>query len=132
MTMVKNLGFTLVELVIVIVIVGILSVVAVPIYTGYTKKAMATEAEGTLGAINTAQKVYYAEHSCFLATVGEVSDNGTLDINLVSNKYFTSFQVNTSATGFTATTAGTGGASGISVTLTGSDSGGANITRNGI
>jgi len=128
----KNLGFTLVELVIVIVIVGILSVVAVPVYQGYIKRAMATEAEGTLGAINTAQKVYYAENSCFLATVGEVSDNGTLDINLLSNKYFTSFQINTNASGFTATTAGTGGANGISVTLTGSDSGGATITRNGI
>jgi len=128
----KKLGFTLVELVIVIVIVGILSVVAVPIYKGYTKRAMATEAEGTLGAINTAQKVYYAENSCFLATVGEVTNNGTLDINLASNKYFTSFQINTNATGFTATTAGTGGATGISVTLMGSDSGGATIVRSGI
>lgn len=130
--MLQKKGFTLVELVIVIVIVGILSVVAVPIYKGYTKRAMATEAEGTLGAINTAQKVYYAEHSCFLATVGEVSSNGTLDINLSSNKYFTAFQVNTNSTGFTATTSGTSGASGISVTLTGSDTGGATITRNGI
>jgi prepilin-type N-terminal cleavage/methylation domain-containing protein len=127
-----KLGFTLVELVIVIVIVGILSVVAVPIYTGYTKRAMVTEAEGTLGAINTAQKVYYAEYSHFLATPGAVSDNGTLDINLVSNKYFTSFQIDTDKTGFTASTAGSGGASGISVTLTGSDSGGATIIRNGM
>ena len=39
----KRKGFTLVELVIVIVIVGILSIVAVPIYRGYTRKAMATE-----------------------------------------------------------------------------------------
>ncbi len=128
----KKSGFTLVELVIVIVIVGILSVVAVPIYMGYTKRAMATEAEGTLGAINTAQKVYYAEHNCFLATVGAVSHNGTLDINLSANKYFTSFQVDTDVTGFTATTSGSGGADGISVTLTGSDAGGATITRNGI
>jgi prepilin-type N-terminal cleavage/methylation domain-containing protein len=35
-----NKGFTLVELVIVIVIVGILSIVAVPIYRGYTRKSM--------------------------------------------------------------------------------------------
>jgi prepilin-type N-terminal cleavage/methylation domain-containing protein len=128
----KNFGFTLVELVIVIVIVGILSVVAVPIYKGYTKKAMATEAEATLGAINTAQKVYYAENSCFLPTVGAVSSNGTLDINLLTNKYFTTFQVNTDANGFTAITTGTDAAAGISVTLTGSDSGGANITKNGV
>ena len=128
----KKLGFTLVELVIVIVIVGILSVIAVLVYKGYVKKAMASEAEGTLGAINTAQKVYYAEHSCFLATAGEVSDNGTLDINLTSNKYFTSFQIDTDTTGFTAITEGVGGAVGISVTLTGSDSGGARLIKNGV
>ena len=130
--MLKKSGFTLVELVIVIVIVGILSVVAVPVYKGYMKRAMASEAEGTLGAINTAQKVYYAENSCFLATPGLVSDNGTLDINLISNKYFTSFQIDTDSTGFTASTAGSGGATGISITLVGSDSGSASIIRNGV
>ena len=57
----KTKGFTLVELVIVIVIVGILSIVAVPIYRGYTRKAMATEGKALLGAIQTAQKIYFAE-----------------------------------------------------------------------
>ena len=57
----KSKGFTLVELIIVIVIVGILSIVAVPIYRGYTKKAIATEAKALLGSIATAEKVYYAE-----------------------------------------------------------------------
>ena len=42
-------GFTLVELVIVIVIVGILSVISVPIYRGYVDRAMRTEGEVLLG-----------------------------------------------------------------------------------
>ena len=54
----KSKGFTLVELIIVIVIVGILSIVTVPIYRGYTKKAIATEAKALLGSIATAEKVY--------------------------------------------------------------------------
>jgi prepilin-type N-terminal cleavage/methylation domain-containing protein len=116
-------GFTLVELVIVIVIVGILSIVAVPIYRGYTRKAMGTEAKSLLGSIQTAQKVYYAENSTFKAV--ELTDfDEELDVDARSNKYFTGFEVevqneNTDNLTFIAKTSGKtdGAASGISMTL---------------
>lgn len=116
-------GFTLVELVIVIVIVGILSIVAVPIYRGYTRKAMASEGKSLLGTIQTSQKVYFAEYAEYLA-VGATGFNEQLDVDARSNKYFTRFTVTTNGkTGegaqFVASTTGTGGASGISLTLVG-------------
>jgi prepilin-type N-terminal cleavage/methylation domain-containing protein len=123
-------GFTLVELVIVIVIVGILSVVAVPVYKGYTRKAMATEGKALLGAINTSQKVYYAEFGNFVG----VDEVGALDVDATTNKYFRAFAV-TSGTGvFTATTSGYEGtgATGISLTLVGSTSTGSVITEAGL
>lgn len=55
-------GFTLVELMIVIVIVGILAAVAVPIYQGNINKAKMTECDSALGTIRTALRVCYAEH----------------------------------------------------------------------
>ncbi|MCR4662521.1 MAG: prepilin-type N-terminal cleavage/methylation domain-containing protein [Endomicrobiaceae bacterium] len=114
-------GFTLVELVIVIVIVGILSIVAVPIYRGYTRKAMASEGKALLGTIQTAQKVYFAEYAAFKG-VTTTSCNTELDVDARANKYFTSFTVSAaSATGdganYTATTTGNGGASGITLSL---------------
>lgn len=111
-------GFTLVELVIVIVIVGILSIVAVPLYRGYTRKAMATEGKALLGSIQTAQKVQYAENAAFLSS-GATSFHSALDVDARANKYFTSFTITTGAGAFTATTTGTstGGASGISLTI---------------
>ncbi len=117
-------GFTLVELVIVIVIVGILSIVAVPIYRGYTRKAMASEGKSLLGTIQTSQKVYFAEYASFLS-VAATGFNSLLDVDARSNKYFTRFTVNSNNTTgagaqYTATTTGTGGASGISLTLIGS------------
>ena len=125
----KAKGFTLVELVIVIVIVGILSIVAVPIYRGYTRKAMGTEAKSLLGSIQTAQKVYYAENSTF-KTVTNVTDfDEELDVDARSNKYFTGFKVSVNGSGdtlsFTAETSGKtdGAASGISMTLTAYKSG---------
>jgi type IV pilus assembly protein PilA len=121
-------GFTLVELVIVIVIVGILSVVAVPVYKGYTKKAMATEGKALLGAINTSQKVYFAEWDMFVNS----DQSAALDVDASTNKYFTTYTVSGDGAGFTATTSGSGGADGIGLTLRGSKSGASVITESGL
>ncbi len=111
-------GFTLVELVITIVIVGILSLVAVPIYRNYVRRAMGSEASALLGAINNAEKIYFTENAGFY-TVGLTSFDETLDIDARANKYFTSFFITyDSASNLCyAITNGNGGASGISATL---------------
>jgi prepilin-type N-terminal cleavage/methylation domain-containing protein len=83
-------GFTLVELVIVIVIVGILSVISVPIYRGYVEKAMMTEGKVLIGAIAKAELAYHVEHGYFLNT-GWTSYSRELDIDTSANKYFYSF-----------------------------------------
>jgi len=55
-------GFTLVELMVVILIVGILAAVAVPILRGRVEQAKWSEAAATAGAIRTAVRAYYAEN----------------------------------------------------------------------
>ncbi len=83
-------GFTLVELVIVIVIVGILSIVSVPIYRGYVEKAMITEGKVLLSAIGKAELAYHVKNDCFLEVRGSYSKD--LDIDASGNKYFTRFR----------------------------------------
>ena len=80
-------GFTLVELVIVIVIVGILSVISVPIYRGYVEKAKMTEGHVLLNAIAKAELAYHVKNDCFYSTYeGAVSKDSTLDIDASGNK----------------------------------------------
>ncbi len=56
-------GFTLVELMVVILIVGILAAVAIPLMQGRIDKAKWSEANATAGTIRTAVRAYCAETS---------------------------------------------------------------------
>ena len=60
-------GFTLVELMVVVAIVGILASVAIPMYSKFTARARQTEAKLALSNIFISQKAYYAEQGTFTA-----------------------------------------------------------------
>ena len=57
----KGKGFTLIELMIVVAIIGILAAVAIPAFLKYIKKAKTTEARVNIAKIVTGQVSYYDE-----------------------------------------------------------------------
>lgn len=57
----KNKGFTLIELVVVIVLLGILSVTAAPKYLNLTSDAYRASLDAMAGAVNSANEMVYAK-----------------------------------------------------------------------
>lgn len=94
-------GFTLVEVLIVVIIIGILAAIGIPQFAASIEKAKGGEARAGLGHIQTGEKIYYAENEAYL------TDPSLLDITL-SKKYW-AFSVTTTTTLYTATATRSGG-----------------------
>lgn len=91
-------GFTLIELMIVIAIVGILAVVALPAYQDYTARAQMSEALTLAEGQKTAVVEYYSDKGAFPTSNTQAGIAAATDI---TGKYVASVTVGTSGSGNT-------------------------------
>lgn len=89
----RSTGFTLIELMIVVAIIGILASIALPNLRSSAFRAKRNEAELNLKGIYQAQKAYYVEHGIYGATfptIGfEIVGGTLLDGITIESKYYT-------------------------------------------
>ena len=86
----KQQGFTLIELMIVVAIIGILAAIAIPAYQDYTIRAQVSEGLNLTGACKAAVTEYYQDQGAFPA------DNATAGLEAAANivgKYTTQVAV---------------------------------------
>jgi len=75
----RNSGFTLIELVIIIVVLGILAAVAVPKYQDWTATAKVAACKGALGGLRSGVAIFYAN----AAASGTVAWPTLVELNTV-------------------------------------------------
>jgi len=93
--MMKNIqkGFTLIELMIVVAIIGILAAVAIPAYGDYTARAQAAEGFTLMDGLKTPLTELYTSNGAFavVATTGTASTSNVTGI--ISGKYVANISV---------------------------------------
>ena len=116
----KNKGFTLVELVIVIVIVGILAMISVPIYRGHVQRAIAAEGHALAAEIAAAQEIYRTRTQTWYTPTNDEMASGVvpeLGIDARRNSYFRSFTFTPDGEKFSVSLDGMAGTKAGSITI---------------
>ncbi len=116
----RKRGFTLIEVLIVVIILGILATLAVPQFTRMIDRARMAEAWAGLGAVRTAQSVYWMEHASYADNVDD------LDCDKTAGDFSFSI-VSGNGTAFNALATGSGDASGLLAWMTASGTRGCTI-----
>jgi type IV pilus assembly protein PilE len=66
----KETGFTLIELMIAVAVVGILASIAYPSYTDHVRKARRADAQGALMGLSNAMERFFTQNSTYLGAAG--------------------------------------------------------------
>ena len=97
----SNNGFTLVELMITVAILGVLAAVAIQAYSNYINRAKQSDAIIGLKAAQMAQEQFFSENNVYSSTIDILPgfDDGTVDDFYVKGEY--TLSASASATTFT-------------------------------
>ena len=100
---IQTFGFTLIELMIVVVIISILASIAIPAYTQYVQRGIRAEARALLMDASSKMEKHYSDCNAFGTAIAAARDCNAGNVNICgaapciseTNRYTLAFQVAT-------------------------------------
>ncbi|SRR5690606_26048176 len=83
----SNRGFTLIEVMIVVAIIGILAAIAYPSYDEYVKRGNRTEGQAFLSDVAARQERYFSQNNVYVTDDADIAKLGLSNANSATGKY---------------------------------------------
>jgi type IV pilus assembly protein PilE len=114
----RQTGFTLIEIMIVVVIIGILSAIAVPSYTDYLTRSRITQATSGLAERRTRMEQYFQDNHFYYQAGDPPVSGPACDNDNTGSSYFDFSCPTLTATTYTLTATGKSSMTGFTYTVT--------------